>query len=161
MVGDKMSINWSDIVGDKYAEDEGGFVGSLLTLARAHVSDALDKNELTQAEAGQIYTAMIPAAMQHGIGFAMQEELTEAKIANEGDKLETAAKQRDVLQAQEELYRRQKAGFDDNKFQKILDSQMNGWGITFQDTDTTYIPNQIGQAEFDKSFTAARKDYYV
>jgi len=104
---------------------------------------------------------MIPAAMQNGIGFAMQEELTEAKVANEEDKLVTAAKQRDVLAAQEALYKRQKAGFDDNKHQKILETQMNAWGITFQDTDTTFIPSQIGQTEFDTSFNAVRQNYDV
>ena len=153
-------IKWDDIVGAKTIDD-GGYVGDLLTLARAHVQDALVKNELTQAEAGEVYTAMIPAAMQNGIGFAMQEELTEAKVANEEDKLVTAAKQRDVLTAQEALYKRQKAGFDDNKQQKILDSQMNAWGITFQDTDTTFIPDQISQPEFDISFDAVRTDYDV
>ena len=37
---------------------------------------------------------------------------------------------------------------------------MNAWGITFQDTDTTFIPNQIGQTDFDTSFAAARQSYY-
>lgn len=153
-------ILWKDIIGEKTIED-GGYVGDLLTIARAHIDDAVSKQKLTAAQSGEIYTAMIPAAMQNGIGFAMQEELTEAKIANEEDKLVTAEKQRDVLAAQEALYKRQKAGFDDNKHQKILEAQMNAWGITFQDTDTTFIPSQIGQDDFDESFIAVRKNYDV
>jgi len=153
-------ILWEDVIGQKTIDD-GGYVGDLLTIARAHIDDAVTKQKLTSAQSGEIYTAMIPAAMQNGIGFAMQEELTEAKVANEEDKLVTAAKQRDVLAAQEALYKRQKAGFDDNKHQKILETQMNAWGITFQDTDTTFIPSQIGQTEFDTSFNAVRQNYDV
>lgn len=153
-------ILWSDVVGTGTVDD-GGYVGDLLKLARAHVTAAITANEITQSEAGKIYTAMIPAAMQNGIGFAMQEELTEAKIATEEDKLLTAVKQRDVLTAQELLYKRQKAGFDDNKYQKILETQMNAWGITFQDTDTTFIPDQIGQTDFNTSFEDVRTDYDV
>ena len=94
-------INWSDIVGSSTIAD-GGYVGDLLTLARAHVNDALIKNEITQAEAGQVYTAMIPAAFQNGIGFAMQDELTEKKI--DGEVAKTA------------LIERQTKGFDDDEF---------------------------------------------
>lgn len=155
-----IDITWEAVAGNSTLED-GGYIGSLLTLARTHVEAAVLNNELTREAAGEVYTAMIPAAMQNGIGFAMQERLTEAKIANEQDKLGTAAKQRLVLEAQEKLYNRQRAGFDDNKYQKILDAQMNAWGITFQDTDTTFIPNQIGQAGFDASFNAVNTDYYA
>jgi len=153
-------IKWYDVTGD-LSIASGGFVGDLLTLARAHVDAAIKNNELTKEAAGEIYTAMIPAAMQNGIGFAMQEELTEAKIANEEDKLVTNAVQRDVLAAQEALYKRQKAGFDDNKYQKILETQMNAWGITFQDTDTEFVPDQISQTEFNTSFDDVRTDYDV
>jgi len=153
-------ILWSDIVGAATVSD-GGYVGDLLKLARAHIDEAIRNNELTQGDAGQIYTAMIPAAFQNGIGFSMQEELTEAKIANEEDKLLTSEQQRAVLVKQEALYQRQAAAFDDKKYQNILDTQMNAWGITFQDTDTTFIPSQLTQSEFDTSMAAVRADYDV
>lgn len=73
-------LNWSDIVGDKTIEN-GGAVGDLLALARAHVDDAVTKGKLTKGEAGQIYTAMIPAAFQQGMEFQLREQLLEAQIA--------------------------------------------------------------------------------
>jgi len=85
--------------------------------------------------------------------------LKTAQTATETDKLSTSAKNRDVMTTQEALYNRQRAGFDDNKYQKILETQMNAWGITFQDTDTPFIPSQIGQTEFNTSFTAVRANY--
>lgn len=73
-------IKWSDIVGDMTITD-GGHVGDLMTVARAHIDDAVLKQRLTSAQAGEIYATMIPSAFKNGIGFAMQEEITEANIA--------------------------------------------------------------------------------
>ena len=151
-------ILWDDIVGDKTVEI-GGYVGDLLAVARAHVNAAVKAGELTKNDAGQIYTAMIPAAMQNGIGFAMQEELTEAKIATEEDKLLTAAANRLVLTAQEALYVRQAAGFDDNKHQKVLETALSAWGITYQDTEIPSQPTDIvTDVGIDALFSAAKAD---
>ena len=73
------TINWADIVGDSTVVS-GGYIGDLLTLARAHVDAAIKAGELTQETAGEIYTAMIPSAFQQGIAYAMSEELTIAAI---------------------------------------------------------------------------------
>jgi len=72
-------IKWSDIVGNCTVSD-GGYVGCLMQLASAHINAAVEASRITQDHAGEVYTTMIPAAMQHGIGFAMQDELTEAEI---------------------------------------------------------------------------------
>ena len=68
-----IGIGWNDIIGDKTLI-AGGYVGDLLTVARAHIDDALNKNHITQAQAGEIYTAMIPSAFQNGIGFEVEQE---------------------------------------------------------------------------------------
>ena len=73
---------------------------------------------------------------------AMQVALTESvKIFLQGD---IAAKNVEVLEAQRELYIRQKEGFDDNKNQKVLDSALGAWGITYQDAgESLNIPNHL------------------
>ena len=81
-------INWSDIVGESTIEN-GGYVGDLLKLARLHVSEALADGELTQQEAGTIYTNMIPSAFQHGTNFALSKQVQEAQA----DKLDFDKKQ--------------------------------------------------------------------
>ena len=68
-----IGIDWNDVVGDKTIL-AGGYVGDLLTVARAHITDALNNNHITQAQAGEIYTAMIPSAFQNGIGFEVEQE---------------------------------------------------------------------------------------
>lgn len=72
-------ILWENVVGLKTVSD-GGHFGDLLTIARAHVDDAVRTNRLTSAQAGEIYTAMIPAAMQQAMQFELSEKLTEAQI---------------------------------------------------------------------------------
>ena len=73
------NINWSDLVGLSTVKD-GGYIGDLLTLARAHVDEAVTDNELTQEQAGTIYTSMIPSAFQHGLNFGLQKQLSEAQV---------------------------------------------------------------------------------
>lgn len=65
------NINWDNLVGSKTIA-AGGYIGDLMTVARAHVQDALTKNEITQAQAGEIYTAMIPSAFQTGLAYSMK-----------------------------------------------------------------------------------------
>ncbi len=65
------NTNWDNLVGTKTI-DTGGYVGDLMTVARAHIKEAVDNNEITQAQAGEIYTAMIPSAFQTGLAFSMK-----------------------------------------------------------------------------------------
>ena len=58
------------------------------------------------------------------------EQGTAAISKIEDDKL-TAAKQRLSIEKQTELYQRQKEGFDDNKYQKLFETQINAWGVMF------------------------------
>lgn len=82
-------IQWNDVVGQGTYTD-GGHIGDLLKVARAHVDDAVSKNRLTQKDAGQVYTAMIPAAIQEAIKFVMDEKLLEAQIDKAKADAETA-----------------------------------------------------------------------
>jgi len=64
--------NWDKLVGAKTLTD-GGYVSDLMTVARAHVADAIKKNEITQAQAGEVYTALLPSAMQNALEFLMRK----------------------------------------------------------------------------------------
>ena len=60
---------WKKIVGEDHTVNDGGYIGDLLTLARSHIDEALQNGELTASEAGQVFTALIPAAFQWGIQY--------------------------------------------------------------------------------------------
>ena len=69
-----------------------------------------------------------------------QIEQGTATVAKLQDDLLTAAKQRLNVEKQTELYQRQKEGFDDNKYQKLFDSQINAWGLMFSSGMLTEKP---------------------
>ena len=69
-----------------------------------------------------------------------QIEQGTAAINKLNDDLLTAAKQRLSIEKQTELYQRQKEGFDDNKYQKLFDSQINAWGLMFSSGMLTEKP---------------------
>ena len=148
-----INLEWDSVVADKTV-DNGGFVGDLMKTARAHISDAVSKNEITQAQAGEVYTAMIPAAFQAGLEFALKEQVTEAQAAKveaetsllttqQSELTANGAKDRAMKDSQTALYARQTAGFDDNKNQKLFEAQLNSWGLMYSSGTLTEIPSII------------------
>lgn len=84
------------------------------------------------------------------------EQGTAAISKIEDDKL-TAAKQRLSIEKQTELYQRQKEGFDDNKYQKLFETQINAWGVMFSSGMLTTKPAIIDSdkvSELYNSLTA-------
>ena len=77
-----LDIDWNSIVGSKTVTD-GGYVGDFMEVARAHLSQAVDNGEITQAQVGEVYSAMIPSAFQQGMQFAMSEKISEVQADNE------------------------------------------------------------------------------
>ena len=72
-----------------------------------------------------------------------QIEQGTATLSKMADDLQTAAKQRLNVEKQTELYQRQKEGFDDNKYQKLFESQINAWGLMFSSGMLTEKPSII------------------
>ena len=72
-----------------------------------------------------------------------QIEQGTATLTKMADDLHTAAKQRLNVEKQTELYQRQKEGFDDNKYQKLFESQINAWGLMFSSGMLTEKPSII------------------
>lgn len=82
-----------------------------------------------------------------------QIEQGTASVNKLQDDLLTAAKQRLNLEKQTELYQRQKEGFDDNKYQKLFDSQINAWGLMFSSGMLTEKPSIITSDKVSQLYT--------
>lgn len=66
-------LNWADVIGEGTLTD-GGFIGDIMTVARAHIDESVRLNRLKQDEAGQVYASMIQNAIQTGVKYAIDEE---------------------------------------------------------------------------------------
>ena len=67
------------------------------------------------------------------------------------DDLLTSAKQRD-------LYQRQIEGFDDNKYQKLFESQLSSWGLMFSSGMLTEKPSIITGDKVSQLYTKLTTD---
>ena len=122
---------------------------------------AINGNILVQYESGRIkgpeYAQVYLGSMQTAVVEAMKFMLTKEQLAKDldlkqaqidklnDDKL-TAAKQR-------ELYQRQIVGFDDNKYQKLFESQLSSWGLMFSSGMLTEKPSIITGDEVSQLYT--------
>lgn len=95
----------------------------------------LDGNVISLSDEGLVYEQeqLVKKQIEQGT----------ASISKLQDDLLTAAKQRLSIDKQTELYQRQKEGFDDNKYQKLFDSQINAWGLMFSSGMLTEKPSII------------------
>ena len=89
-------------------------------------SGTLDKElELNQAQRAKINA---------------ERDLVNAQLAILG---EQQAKDLEVKQANIDLLNRQREGFDDNKYQKLFEAQMNAWALMFSSGLLTTQPSII------------------
>ena len=73
-------------------------------------------------------------------------DLKQAQIDKLNDDKLTSAKQRD-------LYQRQIEGFDDNKYQKLFESQLSSWGLMFSSGMLTEKPSIIAGDKVSQLYT--------
>ena len=122
---------------------------------------AINGNILVQYESGRIkgpeYAQVYLGSMQTAVVEAMKFMLTKEQIAKDldlkqaqidklnDDKL-TSAKQRN-------LYQRQIEGFDDNKYQKLFESQLSSWGLMFSSGMLTEKPSIITGDKVSQLYT--------
>ena len=122
---------------------------------------AINGNILVQYESGRIkgpeYAQVYLGSMQTAVVEAMKFMLTKEQIAKDldlkqaqidklnDDKL-TSSKQRD-------LYQRQIEGFDDNKYQKLFESQLSSWGLMFSSGMLSEKPSIITGDKVSQLYT--------
>jgi hypothetical protein len=74
--------NWYNIVGDKTLVN-GGFIGDLLKLGRAHIKEAKLKGEVTNQEAGVIYASLMTASIKEAVSYGLNIGQSLAKARSE------------------------------------------------------------------------------
>ena len=112
-------------VDDKYIVTGTGVFDDVMETINRHIVAQYTAGRLKAEGMAQLYVGVIPAALSESIKFLLQRK--------------TNTQQLRVLEAQEQLYIRQKEAFDDNKYQKLFEAQLNYNGMVFQDADAPDI----------------------
>ena len=122
---------------------------------------AINGNILVQYESGrikgpeyaQVYLGSMQTAVVEAMKFMLTKEqidkdldLKQAQIDKLNDDKLTSAKQRD-------LYQRQIEGFDDNKYQKLFESQLSSWGLMFSSGMLSEKPSIITGDKVSQLYT--------
>lgn len=125
-------LDISDLTDGELVDDEWAGLGVFDKIAEAvnkNIEGQYKKGRLKGTDYATVYLGMMQTALTQAVQFLVQDKTLEDKLIN-------SEKQREVLEAQKDLYIRQKNAFDDNKYQKLFEAQLNYNGMVFQDADT-------------------------
>ncbi len=140
------------IKGPEYAQVYLGSMQTAVVEAMKFMltKEQIDKElELKAAQIAAIATENSIKTAQSAKDLEVKDKDIEVKTAQKNklaDDLLTAAKQRD-------LYQRQIEGFDDNKYQKLFESQLSSWGLMFSSGMLTEKPSIITGDKVSQLYT--------
>ena len=94
-----------------------GVFDTIMRTLNVHMLAQYKAQRLKAENFATVYVGVVPTVLQESIKFLLQKE--------------ASVKNLDLIGAQEDLYRRQIQGFDDNKYQKLFEAQMNAWALMY------------------------------
>lgn len=150
----------------------------LMKSVNDNINIQYETNRITGADYAKVYLAAIETCIKESINFLLQkaavdkdlEVKTQQILSMRNDdsiksvqsakdlEVKTAQKNKlvdDILTAakQRELYTRQITGFDDNKYQKLFESQLSSWGLMFSSGMLTEKPSIITGDKVSQLYT--------
>lgn len=111
-----------------------GVFDKLMFAVSENIRGEFEKGRLRGTDYATVYVGSIQSVIAQSISYLLQAKASE-------DKLLSGVVQREVMAAQRDLYERQKNAFDDNKYQKLFETQLNYNGMIFQDATDPDVLN--------------------
>ena len=134
----KIQNQTSRITGAEYAEVYLGTMQSAISEAMRFL---LNRDNLIKDI--EVKQANIELLTQQKVNLITDNALKQANIAVTNKQAENLTKDLEVKQANIDLLNRQREGFDDNKYQKLFEAQMNAWALMFSSGLLTTKPSII------------------
>ena len=148
----------------------------LMKSVNDNINIQYETNRITGADYAKVYLAGIETCIKESINFLLQKatiekdvNLKQAQIAVANEERRLKAVQADsyptqaaadlaVKTAQVELYNKQKAGFDDNRRQKLFESSVNAWALAYSSgiLDKAILPSFINNTDMTDLFTTLK-----
>ena len=106
-----------------------GIFDVIIKAANENIKIQHKTSRITGAEYAEVYLGTMQTAISEAMKLLLQND--------------TLAKDVEVKQANIDLLNRQREGFDDNKYQKLFEAQMNAWALMFSSGLLTDKPTII------------------
>ena len=116
----------------------------LMNAVNKNIEGQYNLQRLTGSDYATVYLGALQMVITQSMGFLMGQAEKEATVDN-------LIKQASVYQAQIDLYKRQKEGFDDDAKQKLLKVVMDSWSVAYSTSpEGVAIPDAITKQNLDK-----------
>ena len=116
-----------------------GVFDIIMKAANENIKIQNQMTRITGAEYAEVYLGTMQTAISEAMRFILNKD--------------QSTKDLEVKQANIDLLNRQKEGFDDNKYQKLFEAQMNAWALMFSsgllETKPSIISNDSASALYN------------
>ena len=106
-----------------------GVFDIIMKAANENIKIQNQTSRITGAEYAEVYLGTMQTAISESMKYILQKD--------------NLIKDEELKQANIDLLNRQKEGFDDNKYQKLFEAQMNAWALMFSSGLLTTKPSII------------------
>ena len=106
-----------------------GVFDIIMKAANENIKIQNQTSRITGAEYAEVYLGTMQTAISESMRFLLNRD--------------QSTKDLEVKQANIDLLNRQREGFDDNKYQKLFEAQMNAWALMFSSGLLTTQPSII------------------
>lgn len=106
-----------------------GVFDIIMKAANENIKIQNQTSRITGAEYAEVYLGTMQTAISEAMKFLLNKD--------------QSTKDLEVKQANIDLLNRQREGFDDNKYQKLFEAQMNAWALMFSSGLLTDKPTII------------------
>ena len=119
--------------------DGTGIFDIIMKAANENIKIQNQTSRITGAEYAEVYLGTMQTAISEAMKFLLNSD--------------QSTKDLEVKQANIDLLNRQREGFDDNKYQKLFEAQMNAWALMFSsgllETKPSIISNDSASALYN------------
>ena len=116
-----------------------GVFDIIMKAANENIKIQNQASRITGAEYAEVYLGTMQTAISEAMKFLLNKD--------------QSTKDLEVKQANIDLLNRQREGFDDNKYQKLFEAQMNAWALMFSsgllETQPSIISNDSASSLYN------------
>ena len=127
-----------------------GVFDIIMKAANENIKIQNQTSRITGAEYAEVYLGTMQTAISEAMRFLLNKdqstkdlEVKQANIDLLNQQKDNLVKDNEVKDANIDLLNRQREGFDDNKYQKLFEAQMNAWALMFSSGLLTTQPSII------------------